>query len=413
MYHANSYICINNLCQKVYAPTTEKIFLSMSRCVLQCMGPQLWPLPIGFTFFSKKIVAMATTRLEYKFQSVPSESVHSYLADAFKLFIGELARLERINIEYKEESENSTKDMCIKRMNIQLDVETDSDPRLRVDTDETYHLKVDLINNVVMIRIVSPSFCGVRHGLETLSQLILLDQYTGYLITLSNVVIRDAPSYKYRGLMVDTGRNYIPVPDLMRTIDAMSTCKLNTFHWRISDGTSFPLFLPKVPELFEYGGFDRKMIYTKDDIKTLVRRAGVRGIRVLIEVAAPGPLGRAWSWLPDVSCPTKNTNMTCNNILCSRMMMKDRVLDILQTIYSEILEMTKVDDIFHLSNGLFSMTNCYYLLEDREGFLDKALQRLKLANNGFLPKLPVIWYTRQLSKEIEARSWDRYCIKYL
>lgn len=367
------------------------------------MGPQLWPYPIGYTFYSKKIVALSISKLEYKFQSIPSEAVHQYLAEAFKLFIENLARLEKGS----EKIENQTMDLAIKKMSIQIDVESDPDPRLKLNTEEAYNLKIETINKKVAIKISSSSFCGVRHGLETLSQMILQDQSTGKLITLSNVVIKDAPNYKYRGLMIDTARNYIPVQDLMRTVDAMATVKLNTFHWRISDVTSFPLLLPSLPQLFEYGAYDRSLVYTKEDVKAVVNRAGYRGIRVLIEVAAPGPVGRPWSWSPDVSCPTTNENFTCNNDLCLRMNMKDSIFDILRTIYKEILEMTQVDDIIHLSDGVFSLSNCYYLIEDRYGFLDKVLAILQQANKGFLPKLPVVWYTPHLMKDYEAKTWER------
>ncbi|KAJ8708129.1 hypothetical protein PYW08_010495 [Mythimna loreyi] len=404
MFQLNSYICKQGFCQKIYDPTSEYVYSSLSRCVLLCTGPQLWPHPIGYTYYSKKVVVLATNKLEYKFQSVPSQAVHMYLAEAFKLFLGDLAKLERYTLDARRM--NISRDAMIKKMYIQMDVETDPDPRLRLETDESYTIRIETISNQVVIKLVSASFCGIRHALETLSQLILLDQSTGNLITLSNIIIKDAPSYKYRGLMIDTGRNYIPVPDIMRTIDAMATVKLNTFHWRISDVTSFPLYLPAVPQLFEYGSYDRSLVYTKDAIKAVVRRAGIRGIRILLEVAAPGPVGRAWSWLPEATCPTKNQNFTCNNVLCLRLGIHYTVFDILQIIYSEILEMTKVDDVFHLSDGVFSLVNCFNLIESRDGFLDKALERLKLANKGFLPKLPIIWYTAHLTRDLEARTWD-------
>lgn len=292
-------------------------------------------------------------------------------------------------------------------MSIQIDVETDPDPRLKLNTDESYTVKIETYSNQVVISIVSASFAGVRHGLETLSQMILLDQSTGLLITLSNVLVKDAPSYKYRGLMIDTARNYIPVSDLLRTIDGMATCKLNTFHWRITDVTSFPLYMPEHHQLFEYGAYDRSLVYTEEHIKVIVRRASIRGIRVVIEVTAPGPVGRAWSWSPYTSCAKKNDNFTCDNILCLRLLMHDSIFDTLQSIYSRIIYLTKVDDVFHMSDGLFSLSNCYYLIDDREGFLDKALVRLKLANRGFLPKLPIIWYSAHLNKDLAARSWDK------
>ncbi|CAG9572634.1 unnamed protein product [Danaus chrysippus] len=395
--------CRKNFCHKVFRPSTfVGHYTSFSRCTLLCMGPQLWPYPIGYTHFSKTIVSVSTKNLEYKFQSVPSDSVHLYLAEAFKLFIKDLARLEKL----QNKPTNLSKD-TVKKMVILIDVESDTDPRLRINTDEGYMLKIETKNNQVIIKVSGLSFCGARHGFETLSQLILLDQSTGYLIMLSSAIIKDAPTYKYRGLMVDTGRNYIPVVDLLRTVDAMATCKLNTFHWRISDATSFPLNLSKVPEFEEYGPYDRSMVYTKKDIRMIVNRAGVRGIRVLIEVAAPGPVGRPFSWLSSTTCSRKNNSLSCDNDLCRRLTMHDSTFDVLQKIYSEILEMTNVDDVFHLSDSVFSMTNCYYLFDDREGFLDKALFRLKMANKGFLPQLPIIWYTSHLMKHFEANTWER------
>ncbi|XP_038217002.1 probable beta-hexosaminidase fdl [Zerene cesonia] len=404
-YHLPDWLwkCSDGFCDKVYRPNTnENLYTSMSRCKLLCSGPQLWPYPIGYTYFSKTIVALATNKLEYKFQSVPSDAVHQYLAEAFKIFLKDVARLEKIDTK----SRNRTREN-VKKMIIQIDVESDPDPRLRLNTEEAYTLKIETVDDQVVIKISAVSFCGVRHGLETLSQIILLDQSTGSLITLSHAVIKDAPSYKYRGLMIDTARNYIPVIDLMRTIDAMAMCKLNTFHWRISDVTSFPMELLSVSELKEYGAYERALIYTRKDVKSIVKRAGVRGIRVLIEVALPGPVGRPWMWLPEATCPTKDDNFTCNNIPCLRLPMQASVFEIIQNIYTEILELTNVDDIFHLSDSMFSFTHCNNLLEDREGFLDKALFRLKMANKGFLPKLPIIWYSNHLTRDFEARIWDR------
>ncbi|CAK1594861.1 unnamed protein product [Parnassius mnemosyne] len=397
--------CRNHFCLKTHAYTNVTMYSSLSRCTLLCMGPQLWPYPIGYTHFGKTIIALTMTNLEYKFQSVPSEVVHHYLAEAFKLFLKGLSRLEKMHKKYKNETEET--DLPIKRISVQMEVETDPDPRIRLNTEEAYMLKFETVGSRVNIKVTSASFCGVRHGLETLSQLILLDQASGYLITLSEITIKDAPSYRYRGLMLDTGRNYIPVSDIMRTIDAMASCKLNTFHWRISSDTSFPLQLAKLPLLFEYGAYDRKMVYTKANVQAVVRKAGLRGIRVLIEVTAPGPVGRPWSWLPEATCPRKTDNYTCDNILCTRLLMESSVFDKLQILYSEILEMTGVDDIFHLSDGMFSMTNCYQLINDRDGFLDKTLERLKMANKGFSPKLPIIWYTPHLMKDYEAKTWER------
>lgn len=93
----------------------------------------------------------------------------------------------------------------------------------------------------VTIRISAKTMFGIRHGLETLSQLITADTCTTGLLLVKSARIEDRPAYRHRGLLLDTSRNFIPVADIMRTIDGMSTSKFNVFHWHITDSHSFPL----------------------------------------------------------------------------------------------------------------------------------------------------------------------------
>lgn len=374
--------CKNDVCERVKrqrGSRKQNLHLSLSRCILLCTGPQIWPQPIAYTSFSKTIVGLATNRMEYKFQNIPSEAVNQHLGEAFKLFLAELARLERVDMQNRK---NFTKDFDVKKLTILINVESDPDPRIRLNTDEAYYLKIETLTKKVKVSITSTSFCGVRHGLETLSQLMLLDQSTGYLITLSSLHIKDSPTYKYRGIMLDTGRNYLPVKDLVRTVDAMASCKLNTLHWRVSDAASFPLLLPGLENLVRYGAYDSSMIYTEEDVKRVVDRAAVRGIRVVMEVAMPGPVGRAWSWSEEAICPKKINNETCGKENCIRLRLSKKMFSYLKKIYSYIIEMTGVDDVFHLSDGMFSLSNCNHFLHSREHFLDKALDVLKTANKG-------------------------------
>lgn len=374
--------CKNAVCERVKPDRdsqNQDLHLSLSRCILLCTGPQIWPLPIVYRSFSKAVVGLATNRIEYKFQTVPSAAVHQHLAQAFKLFLAELSKLERVDMQNRTNLENN---FDIKKLTILINVETDPDPKIKLNTDEAYYLNIETLDEKVKVSITSASFCGVRHGLETLSQLMLLDQITGYLITLSNVKIKDSPAYKYRGIMLDTGRNYLPVKDLVRTIDAMSSCKLNTLHWRVSDAASFPLLLPGLENLVQYGAYDSSMVYTEKDVEKVVSRAAIRGIRVLIEVAMPGPVGRAWSWSEEAICPKQINNDTCGNQNCIYLRMSGKVFSYLKKIYKYIITITGVDDVFHLSDGMFSLSNCHYVSDSRIYFLDKALDVLRSANKG-------------------------------
>lgn len=104
-----------------------------------------------------------------------------------------------------------------------------------------------VVEKEVRVSIQAKTVYGARHGLESVSQLIAAsgDQ----LVIVSAVSVHDKPSYAHRGLLLDTARNYLPLSTIKRTVDAMSACKLNVLHWHVTDSHSFPLVLPRVPEL--------------------------------------------------------------------------------------------------------------------------------------------------------------------
>jgi len=81
--------------------------------------------------------------------------------------------------------------------------------------------------------------------------------------------------------MIDTARHYLPVHDILQTIDAMMYNKMNVLHWYISADDSFPLELKSHPELSENSAFSEGEVYTAANVKEIVRYAMVRGVRVI------------------------------------------------------------------------------------------------------------------------------------
>lgn len=104
--------------------------------------------------------------------------------------------------------------------------------------------------------------------------------------------------------MLDTARNYMPMSDLKRQIDAMYLVKLNQFHWHITDAQSFPLVVPGMEYLSQNGAYAEDMVYTPKDIKQFVHYAAERGVNVNVEIDMPGHL---YMGIPDqlISCPNK------------------------------------------------------------------------------------------------------------
>lgn len=121
-------------------------------------------------------------------------------------------------------------------------------------------------------------------GLESFSQLAWGDPP----IVAADIFIYDRPLFPHRGILLDTSRNYYPVRDILRTIDAMSANKLNVFHWHVTDSHSFPIVLPSEPELAEKGAYGPGMRYTVDGVAEIVEYGLSRGVRVMPEIDTPG-----------------------------------------------------------------------------------------------------------------------------
>ncbi|KAF9282485.1 hypothetical protein BGZ68_005951 [Mortierella alpina] len=140
---------------------------------------------------------------------------------------------------------------------------------------------------------------GVIHGLETFSQLVqairsssepTTQQPVNNRLDIPNAPwsIHDEPRYSHRGLLLDTSRHYIPVKDIIRTLDAMSVVKLNVFHWHVLDQQSYPLVSKAHPDLTAKGAERQGYVYTQQDVASIVQFGEERGIRVIPEFDAPG-----------------------------------------------------------------------------------------------------------------------------
>lgn len=90
--------------------------------------------------------------------------------------------------------------------------------------------------------------------MQTLFQLmtVLIVDKIGYMYIIKDASVYDIPVYPHRGLLIDTSRNYLSMDTIKRTLDGMGHSKMNVLHWHATDSHSFPLKLPRVPELAKY-----------------------------------------------------------------------------------------------------------------------------------------------------------------
>lgn len=78
-------------------------------------------------------------------------------------------------------------------------------------------------NSEPVVSIEAAAEDGIRHGLRTVSQLLLQ-----YGRELPCMIIEDSPSFPVRGVMLDISRDRVPtMPELFKTVDLLSAWKIN------------------------------------------------------------------------------------------------------------------------------------------------------------------------------------------
>lgn len=127
------------------------------------------------------------------------------------------------------------------------------------------------------------SFYGVLRGFETFLQCVELGAY-GF--QLPHVAIEDSARFRWRGLLIDACRHWMPVEVIKRNLDGMAMVKMNVLHWHLSEDQGFRVESKKFPKLHELGSDGN--YYTQQQIKEVIVYAADRGIRVVPEFDMPG-----------------------------------------------------------------------------------------------------------------------------
>ncbi|CAO0799373.1 unnamed protein product [Mucor circinelloides] len=167
----------------------------------------------------------------------------------------------------------------LKGLNIKV---KDNKAKLDIDVDESY--KLDVPSQGGYATLSANTWVGALRALETFSQLVVAD---GKKLVAHTATIKDQPSYGHRGILLDTSRNYYPVKDILRIIEAQAYNKMNVLHWHATDSQSWPLYFKSHPELSQKGAYSSKEVYTPADVKKILSFAESRGVRVILEIDMP------------------------------------------------------------------------------------------------------------------------------
>lgn len=170
----------------------------------------------------------------------------------------------------------------------------------KIKNPEGYELKITASG----ITIEGGSSAGVYYGVRTLEQMFITCEKTLPLLKIS-----DAPRFGYRGLMLDPARNFLPIEDVKKFVEAIAACKFNVLHFHLSDDQGWRVEIknPKYKKLMSVGAQKNKPegtrgYYTQDEIKDLIEFAEKHHVEVIPEIDMPGHNMGAITAYPELTC---------------------------------------------------------------------------------------------------------------
>ncbi len=180
--------------------------------------------------------------------------------------------------------------------------------------EEAYTININNKN----IKISGLTSTGVFYGVQTLRKSLPICNAINNPIVLPAAEIKDAPRFKYRGMMLDCSRHFFSIDFIKKFIDLIALHNMNTFHWHLNDDQGWRIEIKKYPKLIEigsvrtgtvmgrnsdvddsvkYGGY-----YTQDQCREIVEYARQRHITVIPEIDMPGHMKAVLASYPNLGC---------------------------------------------------------------------------------------------------------------
>lgn len=277
--------------------------------------------------------------------------------------------------------------------------------------DESYNLTIGTNGQAAIYAI---SHVGVLHALETFSQLFYEHSSGGIYTNLAPVAISDAPKFSHRGLNMDVSRNWYPKKDILRTIDAISWNKFNRLHLHMTDGQSWPIEIPAMPELAQKGAYRKGLSYSPKDIQEIHTYAIQRGIEVIIEFDMPGHTSAIGYSHPELiaAFDAKPWDSYCAEPPCGTLKLNSPAVDsFIDKLFGDVLPRVKPYSAYFHTGGDEVNVNAYTLDDTVKSKDPQVLQPLvqKLidrAHNAIRAAglAPIVW--EEMSNAGYAQAWN-------
>ncbi|MCX4859860.1 beta-N-acetylhexosaminidase [Streptomyces canus] len=290
---------------------------------------------------------------------------------------------------------------------------------------EAYRLTVD--EHAVVIDGAGRE--GLFYGAQTFRQLLGPAAFRRAPVTSERawevppVTISDAPRFRWRGLMLDVARHFMPKDGVLRYLDLMAAHKLNVFHFHLTDDQGWRVEIKRYPRLTEVGSWRARTkfghrasplweekphggFYTQDDIREIVAYAAERHITVVPEIDVPGHSQAAITAYPelgntDVIDTTSLTVWDTWGISLNVLAPTDNTLRFYEGVFEELLELFP-SEFIHIGGD-----ECAKEQWRESPFVQARIEELGLADEDELQS----WFIGHFDKWLSAHGrrligWD-------
>jgi hexosaminidase len=202
---------------------------------------------------------------------------------------------------------------------------------------------------------------GVFYAAQTLRQLLPSEIFSATPVArewrVPAVTIEDAPRFRWRGLLLDTARHFVPRDEILKLIDLLALHKMNVLHLHLTDDQGWRIEIKKYPRLTEvgsrrgktlvghalspegYDGVPHGGFYTQDELREIVAYASARHVTVVPEIEMPGHAQAAIAAYPELGVGDAPVEVGASwGIFPHLFNPEDATIRFLQDVLAEVLE---------------------------------------------------------------------------
>jgi hexosaminidase len=218
---------------------------------------------------------------------------------------------------------------------------------------------VDISPDRIVLSASDPR--GLLYAGVTLWQLCTSSASQGDSAAVPSMKITDSPRFAWRGLMLDSARQYQSPEFIVQLIDWMALHKLNVLHWHLTDDQAWRLEIKRYPRLTSvgawrvpagaaaaadidpatgqprlYGGF-----YSQETVRHIVAHASERNVTIVPEIGMPGHATAAIVAYPRLASvvPAPATVTSNWGVYSNLYNVDESTFEFLQNVLAEVIQL--------------------------------------------------------------------------